>query len=204
MGATQTALSWGDIIRLALSAGVVSALLGQGLIWLREWHTRKTTDAKEARHVALRAAIHLETFVMSCAELAADNDLHDGSGGHAGTTHTSLAELPPFPDLEWKALDIALQARILAFPIEVTSAQQGVAFYWQVEGEDEVADECVERAARLGLRAWALACDLRGKYGFPLLDMNLAAGWDAIAFLAKTRDKYEARAKAQTTGFDDF
>jgi hypothetical protein len=187
MDAAQVTLSWSEAMRIALGAGLVSAVATQGLGWLREWHGQKGQDLKAARQVALRVAVHLEAFALQCADLVSDCELHDSSGGHAGKQHTAFPELSPYPELDWKALDISLQARALAFPVEVVSAQQSIEFLWQVAGVEDVADECAERAANYGLRAWALAGDLRSHYGFPEFDVT-ATGLDPIKFMTQRRD----------------
>jgi hypothetical protein len=198
MDPTLIALTPWDIFKLALSTGVVTAIINQFVAWLRDWRKESKDIRRNARYGGLRAAIVLESFALGCAECLADQDLHDSSGGHAGKLHGKLPELGAYPaDIEWKSLNPPLAGRALAIPIEIGAANRAIGFIWDVTADqDSVADICAEGAAKCGLRAWHLASNVRSYYRLPPLDIN-QTGWDPIELLSKTDDKYELERKAR-------
>ena len=184
-------LTWTDVARLALSTGIVTAVINQGAAWTRDWLKERSTSKRDARYIALRVAIVLETFALECAHVISDHNMHETSGGHAGQRHAGLPELQSYPsDLEWKALQQNLAARALSLPIEVKSAERSVAFMWDVTADqDSAMDSCSEGAARCGLLAWKLAADLRQSYGYPPLVLQ-RDGWDPVKLLRETDDTF--------------
>jgi hypothetical protein len=84
---------WAWLLTFAGTAGVITALLNEAFGWVRGWFTRRA----RARYLALRAAVHLETFLAACEDRAADAQLYLHSGAVAGGGQTSIPELPEFP-----------------------------------------------------------------------------------------------------------
>lgn len=157
--------SLGSFLAFAGAAGVISALLTQGLTSLRE----RFSSRREAKYLALRIAVILETFADDCISIISDADTSRQSEGAAGQHTTNLAALAPYPDDEkgWRALGSAFSAEALGFPNLVRAYQQSINFTWQVADPDDAQSECEEASAVLGHRAWALAKSLRLNHGFP-------------------------------------
>ncbi|MCY1546329.1 hypothetical protein D9M68_823190 [compost metagenome] len=51
----------------ALGAGVVAALVNQGLVWLKEHRREQVTRRRQQQHAALAIAVALEQFAAECA-----------------------------------------------------------------------------------------------------------------------------------------
>jgi|SRR6266851_4312275 len=95
MAATQTVLSISDILTLAFSTGVITALLNNLLGWLRDWKKDHTSTKRDPRYSAMRIAVILEKFAIECANVISDNDLYKKAEGHAGAAHGTLPPLSP-------------------------------------------------------------------------------------------------------------
>jgi hypothetical protein len=157
MDPTQVTLPWFEIGKLALSAGLATAVFNQLIGWLREWRKEHDGAKRAAQYTAVRLAVILEEFVLDCANCLADQNLHESSAEHAGSLHTRLPPLRAYPDdLDWKSLNSALAARTLTLRVEISFAQKSVALMWEATADpDSVAHE------------WDLAENLRSRYGFP-------------------------------------
>lgn len=191
MEPTQVSLSWLEIAKLALSAGVATAAFNQSVSWLRDWHKDRRGRKLDAQYSALRLAVILEAFALECATQLAEYDMYETSGANAGTLHTTLPKLKSYPeDLDWRLLDTELAARALTLPVEISFGEQGIAFMFEATSDpDSVAQECAEKTAVYGLRAWKLAAALRSRYGFPAFERT-HSGWDAIEFMTKQQNKF--------------
>src|SRR4051794_16715332 len=88
--------SFGSFLAFAGTAGVISALLTQGLTSLRE----RLSTRREAKYLALRIAVILETFADDCLSIISGVDTARQSGGAAGQHTSNLPTLPPYPDDE--------------------------------------------------------------------------------------------------------
>jgi hypothetical protein len=167
---TQTSLSVWDILKLALSTGVATALLNN---FFGEWRDRRkelTTTTRDATYLAIRVAVILERFAMACANIIADNHMYNKAGGHAGAAHAELPPIAEYPtDADWKAIDPTLSARALSLPNELCLSEGAIKFSWEIEPTDEGVHltTCNGEAGKCGYRAWQLAADMRHRYGLP-------------------------------------
>ena len=114
-------LTWQSIAQLS----IVSTLVTIGVGWLRDHLTRSSTAKRDSAFLVNRVAPVLERYAFDCASLIGDNRLNVSSGGHAGTAHTSVPDLHPFPnDVDWRSLDTTLTSRALNFPNEVLQSER--------------------------------------------------------------------------------
>jgi hypothetical protein len=185
-------ISWTDILKVALSTGIVAALINQGITWLRDWRKESSTIQRNATYLALRVAVILEQFAIMCADVIGDNVLYRDSDGHAGKSHGSLPPLGEYPtDADWKSVDPAFSARALALRNEIFLSDGAIAFVWEVD-HDTVQGACNEHAGKCGYRAWQLAVDLRKRYGLPEFDPK-QTHWDIVPVLKESFDAAEKK-----------
>jgi hypothetical protein len=200
--AAQSLLSGWDVLTLAFSTGVVTAVLNNLLGWYRESKKERTTIIRDARYWAMQVAVILESFAMECANIIANNHDYSHSEGHAGTAHLKLPPAPKYPsDGDWRTLDPALSARALSLPNELSLSDEAIAFYWEIDPADQGAllSICSAQAGKSGYRAWQLAADMRHRYGLPEFKPEETA-WDVVKTLKEEHDHEIKRLKEQQRG----
>lgn len=194
-------ITWGSLLTLAGTTGLISAAFTQGLTWVREWRTASTKSKANASYLALRLAVILEGYAYSCSEFISDN----GAAPHLPDNEfpewdTSLPELPHYPDDAdgWRAMDRNLAGRVLGFPNKVRSSRGIIRLTIEHTPED-LGETLDEQAAERGLEAWQLAEELRRTYNIPAADVvwsyaeNLQAALDAAKKAQAERDERHAK-----------
>jgi len=178
--------SCGKVIQSPLHTGLLKEAANARPVRVIVRHRFRAALKREARYLAQRLSIILEKFAVDCANVVADNELADSSGGTAGERHSSLPIFGSFPsDADWKAIDPDLMDRVMSMPNELELAGQKIGFWWNVVGdEDCMATEADHQAGRCGLRAWLLAAELRKRCGIPASTLHIAA-WDFLAALRR-------------------
>ena len=84
------------------------------------------------------------------------------SGGHAGTYHGSLPELPVFSqEIEWKRVGIRLTEDAFAFRVAVEAMHSKISYLYDFDPPDGGDTEVRAQLIGLGLRALELADMLR-------------------------------------------
>lgn len=188
MSLVQDAITWQDIVKLAVTTGVLTAAVNQLLVWWREQHTEQNRQRSDASYLGLRIAVILEKFAIDCVDRIGDNQMHRDSGGHAGRSYTTLPELPEYPDdLAWKSIDQDLAARALTFRNELTLSDSYLSFSWDVEPED-APHACSLQCGRCGHLAWEVAVEIRKRYSLPAFEPS-RAGWNIDSVLKEKHDK---------------
>lgn len=153
------------VITSALVATVAGAAINE---WLRSRSAKQT-----AKYEALKAAVSLEGYGISCAQAIISHDVVADSGGHAGATLSRVPDLPDIPKVAVVAEFLrprkgALMDRMLSFPQKIEQAQQHVDFWWDVTADrEDTLDVLVKHAAGIGLEAVHLAADLRAAFNLP-------------------------------------
>jgi hypothetical protein len=181
-------LSFPAVVQLALSTGIVTAVLSQLLGWVIDYRKEQRTTHRDASYLALRLAVIMESYATDCAEAISDNDLFDSSEGHAGKQHAVLPKLAEYPpEIEWRSVDASLASRILSFRSEIVLADRSVAFWWEV-GPENAGTECDSQTGKCGYRAWRLASDLRTRYSLPPLNIS-EHSWDPTKTLQEMHDR---------------
>lgn len=184
--AAAQGLTWLDIGKIAAASTVVSAIVTAAIGALREHNKEK----RGATYLALRIAVALEQFAISCADQIGENDVHEESHGHAGTAYVGLPKNPEYPtDADWKALIGTLAARALGLTNEIHMGARALAFSLDNDPENATSD-CSDRCAVLGLRALTLATELRSEYRIRRFDPR-EAGWDIQQVLMRRHERVQ-------------
>jgi len=184
---TTTGWTTFQIITLVGGSSVLAAVVTQVVSWVREW----LGETKEGKFTALYIAIALEEYARTTATLLGESETHEDSNGHAGTAHSNLAELPEYPQVNWQAFGIKRAEAAMGFRTEVDGQRSFISGYWEFADEDEVVPEVQERAARLGLAAFALAARFRREHGLTALDQP--DEWSTKNDLTRRHEKFVAR-----------
>ena len=169
----------------ALTAfGSATLTLGGGALLAR----RK--DKTSARYLAMRIAVLLEGYAITCAESLSDWDLYFSSGGHAGSMMDGIPDIPEYPDEEgWSALKPALLERALTLRNQVRIGRRSVSSFAEFEMDpDDIAHHSAGHLGVCGYRAWSLAKDLRAEYRVQPLDLT-STSWDIAPFLRENHDR---------------
>jgi hypothetical protein len=182
------------ILTLAFSTGLLTAVFNQSIGWWREAQHERRAAMRAAGYLAIRIAVMLERFAIDCAEHISTQDMYRQSEGHAGASHSTLPDLPPYPDeADWKALEPELLVRVLTLRNELPLGDRAIAFWEQIDRE------CIPRACDLqcgkcGYMAWVLASDLRRHYHLGAFDPKQTS-WDIVKTLKTLYDEELQRVK---------
>lgn len=155
-----------SLFSTVITSALVATIAGAAInAWL---------DARKSRHStrldALRAAVALEGYAITCADKISEHEDAVASDGHSGTP---LASVPNVPELSvgpgfLRPRRAAVVNQLLIFPQEVRQADQAASFWWDVVGDmDATRNEAVWQTARMGLHALNLASDIRKAFALP-------------------------------------
>lgn len=181
-------MEWSTIFATALSTGLATALLNQGIGWWRETASQKSTLERDARYLAIRVAVILERFAIDCADAIADQDLFSSSSGHAGRRHATIPKLAEYPsDADWKALRADLLASALTLRNEISLSDSKISF-WEEIDRDCIPGECKQQCGKCGYIAWLLAADLRSHYALGDFEPHRTS-WDVVKVLRREHDR---------------
>ena len=167
METTPITIPWIEVLKVASSTGVITAIVTQFLGWLIDRAKSNRSARKEGTYLAARLAVAFENFAIRCAEQIADNDMFRQSEGHAGRSHGTLPSLEAVPtQANWTTLDPTLLSRSLSLPNELLLGERMIAFWSEVDPDPSLARSvCDAQAGTCGYRAWKLARELRERYG---------------------------------------
>lgn len=151
------AVGWAIVL---LFSGLVSAVVGVSVPWIRDAITEKKRMKREARYAAIRIAVELERYSQDCWALI---QRMDGETERAVTpVNPSLPDLPNFPpDIEWKALKQDLAAEVLSFSNGVRRASHAAEYSRAFESNPY---DYEVQANVLGADAYRIAMHVREKY----------------------------------------
>jgi hypothetical protein len=182
-------LGWEDLLKIGLTSGVVTALVTAGINTIREHNAARRSRARDARFLAQRLAVILETFAIECADRITENlSLHYDFGGE-GNFIWDLPALGEFPaDVDWKAVDPDFVGRAIVLPNEILLARQVIKAQLKARDLDYMLSRSSNLAGECGYRAWMLAADLRTAHGLPHTDPNRFA-WHFVDILRKAHDE---------------
>lgn len=176
----------GSTIGLVATSSVLAAALTQVFAIARDWWTKGTS----AKFGALYLAVALEAYADECSALLSDSEAYSASHHQAGRWRGQLPELHPCPDdVEWKALGLRLTTAALAFRVAIATARSKVADAFDYGDENDGVQAAREVAASLGLKAVALASDLRRSHGVDPRE-NDDPNWNVETHLAERQVAY--------------
>ncbi|MCT7328016.1 hypothetical protein [Ralstonia mojiangensis] len=171
-----------DLVKSAVGAGVVAALVNQGLVWLKEWLRDGMALKLRRQHAALALAVALERYALACAHGV--EAIRQGLREAADMNNFSRLQAD-VPDLvlpapaDWQCLPAALVARVLALPLEIRYAQQQADIQWDYDDPLSAAEGAIPRVGRLGWDAWNTAVALRRQQVLPDAAPNIDfTSWD--------------------------
>lgn len=191
-------LTFTNVVTLAATTGIFTAILNQLLsLWRESWLTSRKRKAQGGYH-ALRLAVLLEAYAYSCADLIQKNsNAETPPDQEFPDWDIKLPELPAYPeDAEgWHAIDLSLAARVLNLRNRI-SGSQGLILSSVEFSEDELGETVDEEVGERGLEAWEIAVALRRKHGLepvkPIWDF-LEMMETAMHAARKTKDKNRER-----------
>ncbi|MHA6896379.1 hypothetical protein ACQUJT_20200 [Ralstonia pseudosolanacearum] len=175
------------VVKSAVSAGVIAALVNQGLAWVKE-HRRDAKALKlRQQHAALALAVALERYALACANSveAIRQGLADAERKQdLGRLVAAVPELALPASADWQCLPAApLVARVLALPLEIHYVRDWVRGQ-RAEDDDAVAavEGAIPQVGRLGRDAWDTAVALRRQQDLPDAELSVDK-WDFRACL---------------------
>lgn len=194
---TQVSLT--SIITVVGSTGVLSAICTHSLGMFRDYLKDRKAKKSAASYAALRLAVTMEAYTLSCAKRASDIQNNHCSGGHAGTRHYSLPELKAYPDdIDWKALGPTCSDQLLSFPNGIAHWNTVIHTANEHGGfpDEDGSFECDGYCALQGLKAWNIAVSLRKK--FDLAPVAFPDGmWDIVKYLKHSEAQFHKSEQAK-------
>ena len=166
----------------AASSSLAVAVLTQTFTVVREKIAHRTDQRLSALHVALT----LESYGGECARVLGDKETFITNDGHHGQDWTTIPALPDWPAaIDWKRLGIKNTEKAFGLRVEIDAAKARIADHYDVDPPDGGDSDVIDEAIRLGLRALALAADIRLK---AKLDPSIKGDWPIDRCLAERRD----------------
>jgi hypothetical protein len=159
-----------NVLTTIITSSLVGTVAGAAIHEILEGLKSK----RDAKLTALVVAVSLEGYAITCANNIEDHKTARSSDGFAGSL---LASVPDLPQLSVVAgflrrRKVSIANRILVFPQEVRQADQLVAFWLDVVGdEDAMHQEAVNQVAKMGLQSLNLARDIRVEFKLPIRDL---------------------------------
>ncbi|MGH8251708.1 MAG: hypothetical protein ACREVI_13615 [Steroidobacteraceae bacterium] len=174
--------------------GLIGVLVGASLTWIQEAWSDSRTRERHARYLAIRVVCVLDKYVENCADVALDDGLCEGRRNEEGCLEPQVSppSSPAFSeDLDWKSIDHELMYRLLSLPSEAEAANRmiaGASEHADPPDYEEVFEERQYQYAKLGLTAFALAEEIRKKYGIPSQELG---DWNPAEQLTKVKGRVE-------------
>jgi hypothetical protein len=156
-------IDWVQVLTFAGTTGIFTALLTNGLAALGG----VLKERRNAAHLALQLAAHIEQFAHEAASAAADVEAYVSSLGHLGVPMRPIPELGKLPDdvEAWRALKGNLRNRALSLPLMVSHWRARMQFEADnAEPDSDYSRSSLEGNARLALGSLELAEALRRSY----------------------------------------
>jgi hypothetical protein len=175
---------WATIVKTIVGAGIGAA----SAQWLRDSRHRK----RQAAYMAMRLAVVLEAYAISCSLLIVTNETAEPPPDRDFGGSAALPELPPYPDDDdgWRAVDRKLAGRCLSLRNRIRESQTFIG--WTIEFNDyDLKEEVYKQVADRGLEAWQLANEMRSKHGVE----SAKHVWDPLSHLESAQQRVERRRK---------
>jgi hypothetical protein len=161
--------TWTGMLVFAATTGIITSLLNQVFGIGRDLWTAHVKRKSEAGYLALRLAAILEGYAYACSSFIGENaNAEQGPDEQYPAWNARLPDLPSFPEEKegWHSIDLKLACHALDLRNHLAGSQ-GVIDGTAEFAEDDLGDELDEHAGARGQEAWALAKDLRNRYGLP-------------------------------------
>jgi hypothetical protein len=193
--------TWTGMLAFAATTGIITAVLNQVFGIGRDLWAAHIKRKSEASYLALRLATILEGYAYACASFIGDNSTaQQGPDDQYPAWNRALPDLPPFPEEKegWHSIDLKLAGRALDLRNHLAGSQ-GVIDTTAEFAEEDLGGELDEHAAARGKEAWALAKDLRSRFGLPPLRAGMGLHRDVRERAGKGKEG-QGKAGAQPSG----
>lgn len=173
-------------------AALVGAIVGSGIVVVREWLASSADSRKHAKYLAVRVVITLDRFVDQCAVVSLDDGYLEGNRDEATATTEAPSPISFPEDVDWRSIDHQLAYDLLSLDNKLHDAQQAInaaADYASPPDYDAYYEMRRYRYALLGLEAARLARILRDTHDLP---RRAFGEWNPESKLEETRKEIEA------------
>ena len=152
--------------------GLLGVITGSLLATAKEWFFEHRKSEKDAKYLAILVSGELQRFRTACGEVVQEYYQRDHDpeyGFHASAIGTSPEFKPESIDVNWKSIPPRITDQIFFIPTEIETVHRYVGFMIGVGNSDQrdCDEELAFRFAGLGVKAIALANDLRKTVGLP-------------------------------------
>lgn len=159
---------WG----ILFSATVISAVVSQGITWLRDWRKDSQQLKQAANYSAVRIIHQLESFALACANDIDSTMNAKFSNGNVGKYILDIPSIGSFPDdIEWKSFDAKLVIQIFDLRNDIKIRQKTINDVWDVCPEN-AAQEFFSQSCQCAYSAWVLAQLIRKSYKFKSINLD--------------------------------
>ena len=174
---------------------VILTVLGASIALGGTWLFKTNDREKAAKYLAIRVVCILDSLVDNCCDVVMDDGLWQGQRNQDGCLEpqVSIPDTPKFPDdVDWKSINHEMMYTILSLPSDMEVANKNLAAVWEYEASppdfEEYFEERALQYAKIGLKAYDIACELRKSYGIPQKDYT---DWDVPSELNKELKRIE-------------
>lgn len=198
----QAVVSGWELAKIALTSGVVAALAGGGLLWLKEHLMRKTAARQDAEIAAIKLIASLDALGAKCLHDLQDYERvseqlidTENEGKHA------LCDLPSF-DLDGSDLskiDRKIASELIWLNNEILLARDLIRSRWNYDAitSREAAEQHTNLVGAYGYKAILASSGLRKKYS--LIGINSMRGMQdvvsSLAVYSEAADEFQSRKK---------
>lgn len=175
--------------------GLIGVVVGAFMVTLKDlvsgWFKRRSN----AKYLATRAINLLDRFIDGCVDVVGDDGSVMGGPANEDGSYSPQADYPGFPidnlDGDWKSISQDLMYELLSFSNRIESAQRmirGKNEHASFPDYEELFEERQFQYAKLGLKAYELASQLRKKHRIPERERR---DWDPTEYLREKKGKIE-------------
>ena len=107
-------------------AALVGAIVGSGIVVVREWLASSADSRKRAKYLAVRVVITLDRFVDQCAVVSLDDGYLEGNRDEATATTEAPSPISFPDDVDWRSIDHQLAYDLLSLDNKLHDAQQAI------------------------------------------------------------------------------
>lgn len=159
----EMAWTWGSILKLSITTGVATAILNQGLSWLKETMQRRQSDRRAGRILALSLVDALTSYAQECNARIRSNRW-DASIGEYGTSEIPTLRSYDKSDPAWAAIPPRFAGKLRDFKNQKDNARRVVNENEVVNGPEDGIQSANYHCVDLSSKAWKLAQRLRRHY----------------------------------------
>lgn len=169
------------------AAGILGALLGTSIVWIKEVVIAGKKTKKDATYLAVIVGSHLERYANTCLAIAYDDGYDEGQPAGGNGICDIVVKAPAIQPLdlevEWRSIDAKLMYDILRIP----DRQEQIHRLLRSGGYDDPPEhtdyfwERRQKFAELGIAVIEIVTRLRKEAKLPGVDQ-----WNADADLKKS------------------